>query len=108
MLMLHDFLIKRIEEEEAVVEKMDPAESLPHQPRAAYLPRWDKARLENDCTSRRVILASFNSYLGEQHLDQAGGHELAAWRVLQNIVKAMAMPYDGHPDYQVRWRVKLI
>lgn len=108
MLMLHDFLIERIQEEEAVVEELEPEETLPQRPRSPHLPVWDQTRLRTDCTSRRVILASFNSYLGASKLDQADGYEADAWRVLQTIVKAMAMPYVGHPDYQTRWRINLI
>ena len=108
MLMLHDFLIDRIQEEEAVVEELDPQETLPHRPRSPHLPVWDQTRLRHDCTSRRVILASFNSYLGRDNIEEATSYELEAWRVLQTIVKAMALPYSGHPDYQVRWRINLI
>ena len=107
VLMLRDFLEKRIEEEEAVLDEMDGGETLPREP-AASRPHWDRERLLDECLSKRVVLATFGSYLGQTDRTRANSYEIEAWRVLEQAVKGMALPYARHPDYQPHWRINLV
>ena len=81
--------------------------TLPREP-AASRPHWDRERLLDECLSKRIVLATFGSYLGQTDRTKANSSEIEAWRVLEQAVKGMALPYARHPDYQPHWRINLV
>lgn len=71
-----------------------------------HIVRWEPARVLSDCEAKRTVLEQYQ-YLRDDYLDEEGPNapnvdlelEQLAW-----VVRVLATPYIGHPDYREEWR----
>jgi hypothetical protein len=106
---LADFLLARIDEESSLAysadqdaQTLDPiTDDLSAEPgdhRILHMFRWSPARVLADCEAKRRIV--------EDYLAQLNSHR-SGWdaRTPRDLpLRALALPYSDHPDYQDEWR----
>jgi hypothetical protein len=106
---LAEFLLARIAEESALAQAADDdahrlgpiTEELRADPgdhRVLHMFLWSPARVLADCEARRRIV--------EDYLAQLNSHQ-SGWdaRTPRDLaVRALALPYAGHPDHRAEWR----
>jgi hypothetical protein len=106
---LADFLLARIDEESSLAYSADQdAQTLgpitddlsaePGDHRILHMFRWSPARVLADCEAKRRIV--------EDYLAQLNSHR-SGWdaRTPRDLpLRALALPYSDHPDYQDEWR----
>lgn len=73
-----------------------------HGTHAAY---WDPARVLADIAAKRGLLAFAAEYASEQE-DHYGTGDAPALPPAENpVLRLLAAPYAGHPDYNPAWRI---
>jgi hypothetical protein len=117
---LTDFLLARINEDEAAARKADKfrwdrpsdapwrrAEQLAEtgsKPQA-HIARWNPARVLAECEAKRRIIGMYERAHDAETTDR---HLWAAYReertAFQRALEALALPYADHPDYDESWR----
>lgn len=110
---LAQFLLARITENEADARwvHVEDCEALP--PPCGYNGPFPcdcgvPARLLAECEAKRRIVGLWNLQLSipEPEYGLAGGEPLGGQgaEVYYDALKALAVPYAGHPDYRPEWR----
>src|SRR3954447_20235096 len=121
---LTDFLLARIDEDERTAGQATPGPWVPvpvgdadrwnvaprgtahrdvavdraagacRRPDAAHITHWDPVRVRAECGARRRIVQLQQSALRDDPLD---------WEA-DEVLRLLAVPYAGHPDYRRTWR----
>ncbi|GIE30156.1 hypothetical protein Ait01nite_032010 [Actinoplanes italicus] len=76
---------------------------------AMHIARWDPARVLTEVEAKRKLIELHEDVRGdEDQIDGEWGNGRWSWddpsRTSVKMLKALAQPYAGHPDYREEWR----
>lgn len=114
MTTLTDFLLARIAEDEAAARQEDAEyahTSLLPTYDSEHQTRWNTERVLAECEAKRRIVEEAVDFVGEMDNEEMRTNDLYAFGRIQarsrswqdHILRALAQPYSGHPDFDESW-----